>query len=259
MFIYERKFDDILFFADAPIKNYPYQLSTFKKVNKIKEKNYRYILIDLGVYTYLVKNREHKYPEELVKGLYDLSFKLTEKEYVAVPDYPPINLEFNKHIDYDNIKLTIDNWIKFKNAKVENCIFTIQFDTLTDLGIVKDNIDLYPEPPGKFLGLGGLCRLMGSKKEKNYVYEVLRYIRHEFPNHFIHVWGMSIWHLKSMRINKINSFDNSKWTRPVNVKKLKANWGCKNKEERIRFFKAYLERIYEKRKKDNEKIEKYLI
>jgi len=240
--IYEKKFKDILFFADAPLDYYPYRLRTYDKYMDKETKPYDYLIIDLGVYTYLVKNKEHRYPEKLERGMFCLSFELTEKEYVAVPDYPPINFEFNKKIDYNNIELTIKNWLKFKEAKTKNCIFTIQFSEIMNHSIIKDEINMYPEPPSKFLGLGGLCRIMGSLKEKEYMNYVMREIKRSFPNHFIHVWGASIWHLNSMRKIGINSFDSAKWSRPV-TRKL-PNRSAKTKKESIQFFNAYIERIY---------------
>jgi len=223
----------ILFFADAPIKTYPYQLATFKERAKLfKNKNVKLGIIDLGVYTYLVRDPTHTYPDELVQGLYDLAFKTDEKILIACPDYPPINFEHKLEIDYDNIAKTIENWNKFKcHPRSERFIYTVQFSKLLDFRQAKDDLALFPEPPSEFLGIGGLCRIRGSLKEKEYFRNVLRLVRREYPNHKIHVWGASLWHLNALR-RYANSFDNSKWTRPVSVKKLKANWGCKNKRER---------------------------
>jgi hypothetical protein len=39
----------------------------------------------------------------------------------------------------------------------------------------------------------------------------------------------------------IDSFDTTAWTRPVD-RTLKANYSCKTKEERIRFFERWLEK-----------------
>jgi hypothetical protein len=42
----------------------------------------------------------------------------------------------------------------------------------------------------------------------------------------------------------IDSFDSTAWTRPVN-RTLNANYSCKTREERIKFFDTWLERFLE--------------
>jgi hypothetical protein len=181
----------LVFFADAPI-DYPYRISAYKSKKRVlNAENMLKGIIDLGVYTYLVNDPTHTYPEKLIKGMFELSETLQDNVLIASCDYPPINFEFNIEVNYDNVRKTIINWHRFRHSKkVDQIIFTLQFAKLLDIKQVKEDIALFPEPPSKFLGIGGLCRIMGSRKEKEYFTDTLVHVRQEFPNHFVHVWAL---------------------------------------------------------------------
>lgn len=228
------------FYANAPI-SYPFLIDTYKNHQNVLQRDYLSAIVDLGVYTFLVKDPSHTYPEELVRGMMDLAKRDINNVLIASCDYPPIDFESNINVKYNNILKTIENWKRFSKLKKSNIIYTLQFSKLLDFKQVKDDIAKYSEPSSNYLGVGGLCRIMGSSKEKEYFMNVMRYIRQLYPNHHIHVWGASLWHINTLRLYA-NSFDNSKWTRPIS--KDLGNSSCKTKEERINYFEAYLDRIY---------------
>ena len=243
----------LIFFADAPI-DYPYRIANYDNKNRIlKANNLKLGIIDQGVYTYIITSEDHDYPSWLIEGMFKLSEKAPANILISSCDYPGLSFESGReHIltDYDNVHDTIKNWEVFKKSRGSNrVIYTLQLTTNTSFKQVKDDLSNYPEPYSKYIGIGSMCRIMGSKKEKEFFTNVVRFVRTSYPNHFIHVWGASLFHLNSLR-NYVDSFDSAKWTRPVSHKKLKANWGCKNQSERIAFFEAYLDRIYINKKEE---------
>ena len=98
--------------------------------------------------------------------------------------------------------------------------------------------------------IGSLCRAFRTNKQKEFFKQVLKHTRAKYPHAFIHVWGAGITNVKHM-VKYVNSFDNSKWTRPVQTKTL-PNHGAKNLEERRLFFDEYL-RVIEQKKREEEK------
>lgn len=249
------------FYANAPIENYPYVLYPYKEHKKIYNKKYTSAIIDLGVYTYLVNSKDHTYPKELVDNLFKLSEKQIPNTLICNCDYPPINFEHNIEMNYNNIEKTLENWTFFSKSKgFRKVIFSLQFSTISNIDQAIKEISLYPakinEEEITYIGIGGLCRLMNSFKEKHFVYNILKKVREKYPKSFIHIWGLSLWHLKPLFLFA-NSFDNSKWTRPIS--KNLPNHSCKNKEERILFFNEYIKRISQEKTNfySNQKLSTY--
>ena len=107
----------LIFFADAPI-DYPYRISAYKSKKRVLEaKNLQRGIIDLGVYSYLVNDPSHTYPEKLINGMFALSEELPTNILLASCDYPPINFEHNIEMNYDNVSKTIENWHRFRHSK----------------------------------------------------------------------------------------------------------------------------------------------
>ncbi len=246
----------ILFFANAPVQ-YPYLVVTYKDVNKPKklqklfDREPTISIVDLGVYTYLVKSKEHRYPDELVDGMLKLVDETPSNVLVSSCDYPGLDFEHGIMIDYDNVRLTLSNWRKFMKTKNnDKVIYTVQLSTNDDLNQAIDDIEQFPdETPSNIIGVGSLCRAFRTNKQRKFVADVLDYVRSKYPSAWIHVWGAGITHVPTI-IRYANSFDNSKWTRPVQTKTL-PNWGAKNQDERVLFFKEYLRVINDKVRKYN--------
>ena len=232
-----------MFFANAP-RPYEYLIAPLHRIKDL-DKPAKLKILDLGVYTWLVKSETHTYPEELVQKLFEYSETLENNYWVNMADYPAINFEHNIRIPYDNVQKTIENWKRFEKSKgKDRVIFTLQISNIHDIDVAKQDIDKFPDTQHKIIGIGSLCRKMHSKKDKAFVHDILRYTRQKFPEAHIHAWGLSIVHYESLFSIKPSSFDNSKWTRPVN--KSLPNHSCKQ-NERVLFFNEYIKSIERKK------------
>jgi hypothetical protein len=238
-----------IFFTDAPRK-YEYLLMKYDKKHLLLKKKFKLAILDLGVYTYLVKSREHQYPKSLIKGLFDFSNEMHENILVCSCDYPALDFEHNIVMNYDNVEKTLENWDLFsKSDNYNKVIFTLQFSDILNIATVKEEINLYPTKingePVKYIGIGSMCRFVdNSKKARKFVNELFQMVRKKYPTSWIHVWGMSIRHY-DLLCYFADSFDSTKWTKPINTKIL-GNASCKNKEQRIQYFNLYLETMNKK-------------
>jgi queuine/archaeosine tRNA-ribosyltransferase len=93
---------------------------------------------------------------------------------------------------------------------------------------ILDNYDYY--------AVGNLC----VENDVEIMYKTLKLVREALPDKKIHVFGLRLNALKKVYW-LIDSFDTTAWTRPVDTT-LKANYSCKTREERIRFFERWLEK-----------------
>lgn len=229
----------VLFFANPP-EPHPYIIEPFHKLTD--KYSFELKIVDTGVYAHLSKHGE--YPEKTIEGLAQLVGK-NDNVLVTCPDYPPLLLEHGIPIDYDNVKRTNEMMKTFPAH--ENNIYVLQLPSFDNNGLERA-LDEFDPPLADYLGLGGLCRLWRNKKEWLFTQRVATKLRREFPNSFIHGFGFGMKQLYYCK-DLIDSIDNSKWTRPIKQTKDpltgKNLGGCKNKDQRIEFFRMYLERIDE--------------
>ena len=229
----------VLFFANPP-EPHPFIIEPFHKLTN--KYSYELKIVDTGVYAHLAKTGE--IPIETIKGMVQMVGK-DKNVLITCPDYPPLLLEHGIPIDYDNVKRTNDIMKSFPVD--ENNIYVLQLGSFDKEGLERAISEFNP-PKSKFLGLGGLCRLWRNKKEWIFTQLVAKKLRKEFPDSFIHGFGFGMKQLAYCK-EFINSIDNSKWTRPIKQTKCtitgKNLGGCKTQEQRIEYFRMYLERIKE--------------
>jgi len=161
-------------------------------------------------------------------------------------DYHPKSLWLSD--DVTNIERTFQNVIDYtEKFSYVNWLISIQGWNKQPKSVLR-SIKLYRDhgilEEFKHFAIGNLCIELNEK----IIHQTIHLVRRELPDKSLHVFGLK---LRVFPIVKslIDSFDSMAWTRPVS-RALNANWSCRNKEERIRFFEAWLERLnYYKRQK----------
>lgn len=166
--------------------------------------------------------------------------------YATIPDYcddyHPQNLWLSEEIT--NIERTVENVVTWTEKldyvkwlipvqgwhrnphSFRRCIR--QFE---DYGIIKEQ---------EYFAIGNLC----VETNKKMVHQTVKIGRQLLPNKKLHIFGLKLTAVPLVK-DYIDSFDSTAWTRPVD-KTLKVNgvgWSCKTKEERIKFFNRWLQRL----------------
>jgi len=246
----------MVYFFTLPPVPWPYVLINLNNPNiryVLKYHKYiRAIIIDSGVEIFRNPDRfdyDGGFVEQLRRGLTlrdrirrilrGVPIFLTIPDYCD--DYRPYGLWLD---DYDNIFRTLDS-IMYALDKEPYRYYLIPIQGYNELPDSIEKSLEYLEAYGvlkthKYYAVANLCV---SRRVKTIV-ETLRIARAWLKNKHIHAFGISLRALRRAK-NLINSFDSMAWTRPVNIRLLKANWSAKNKAERIKFFYAWVNRLYE--------------
>lgn len=234
----------VIFFANPPV-SHPFIIEPFHKLTN--KYNYKLKIVDTGVYAELAKTGE--IPKKTIEGMSKMVGK-KKNVLITCPDYPPLSFEFGLKVDYDNVERTKKMMDVFPKHETNLYVFQLRSKTLERLSYkeIKETINEFNPPYSNYLGIGGICRLFKTKKEWLFSRKVAKQLRREFPDSFIHGFGFGLKQLAYCR-DYIDSFDNSKWTRPCKQTKdplTGKNLGaCKTNNQRIEFFRMYLKRIDE--------------
>ena len=242
-----------IFFTAPPIP-YPYILVNAHNPTpgfhslRISRKVARMVILDSGIEIFRDPNIKD-YPNNWAKRLLKLYGKIKATVpkatvYAVAPDYcddyHPRALWLSP--EQTNIERTVQNAIfytgKFPHV---NWILSIQGwyqDPQSPLRCIKlyDKYGLLKD--FEYFAIGNFC--MELETIKGILLTIANWLR----NKRLHVFDLKLRVLPAVQAT-IFSFDSFAWTRPVSKSKLKANWSCKNNEERIRFFKAWLARVNE--------------
>ena len=155
-------------------------------------------------------------------------------------DYNPKALWLSDKIT--NIERTVENVVKYTDEfKWVNWLISVQGWNKQPTSVLRC-IDLYRENgiirKFKYFAIGNLCVELNDRL----IHQTVSLVRRELKNKILHVFGLKLKVFPKVKA-LIDSFDSMAWTRPVSTKKLGANWSCKNREERVRFFKEWINRL----------------
>ncbi len=240
-------------FYTLPPKPYPYilinannpsvGLSCIRKYRK----NIKSVIIDCGIEIFRdikVKDYPKNWVNRLIRLYYYVKSTLPEnvEVFVTCPDYCddyyPKSLWINDEIT--NIERTVQNVINYTGKYNVNWLISIQGWYKKPNSVLRC-IKLYREygiiKEFNFFAVGNLC----VESNKKIIYQTISLVRKELRNKRLHIFGLKL-NVFPLVKHLIDSFDSMAWTRPVS-RKLCANWSCKNKEERIRFFETWLNRL----------------
>jgi len=230
----------------TPPRPYPYVLINvmhpkFSPLRYAKE-----VIIDSGVEIF--RNPQIKdYPRDHINKVLKVYAKAKQivhnnKVWVTVPDYPddyhPRSLWLSE--EYTNIERTVENVLKYtEQYKSIPWLIPIQGWNRSPKSVLR-TINLFKEhgiiDRFNYFAVANLC----VESDVEIMYQTLRLVREALPDKKLHVFGLRLNALKKVYY-LIDSFDSTAWTRPVN-RGLNANYSCKTKEERIRFFERWLEK-----------------
>lgn len=226
-----------------------------RNIKQVPQENAVHEIVDIGIYD-LLKPPYHYSEERLEKWK-----ELKTEGWKVVPDFPDISNEFN--IDpfrelFDTLPVT-PTTIKTFNFLRNNVIDSTRYswELLTtlydptdehqlpviqssygDLNSLKrycnDFREKYGEP--EKIAIGSVCKLNNVKKST----ELIKECRNQFPNAWIHVFGLRLNHLRHV-YKYIDSYDSTAWTFP----RQSGRPSCRNYKERIQYFWEYIDRVNE--------------
>jgi hypothetical protein len=231
----------------TPPKPYPYILINVLHPQYSFLKYAEEVIIDSGVEIF--RNPAVKdYPKDHIKKLIEVYLKVRrivhpKPIYVTCPDYcddyNPRSLWLSEEVT--NIERTVANVLKYtKEYEWIPWLPVIQGWNKQPESVLKC-IELYRKHSildrFNYFAIGNLC----VEPDPRIIYKTISLVRKELPDKRLHVFGLKLNALKKV-FSLIDSCDTMAWTRPVNSS-LKANWSCKTKEERKRFFEKWLARF----------------
>ena len=219
----------VYFYTYAPKEtNYPFILRNIKQ----KPLKCSHEIVDIGIYD-LIKSENHQHDKTKLKewGL------LKTDGWKVVPDCLDLQGEFKIATGFDNVEYTKELHYELYNPLDPHHLPVIQ-SNYGDLNSLQDYIRWFKKEFGTplYLAVGSVCKM--DKKERTV--RLLREVKREFPNTWIHAFGLRLNHLNDSKYY-INSFDSTSWTFPRGV----GEPSCKNKEMCLEYFYNYLERFEE--------------
>ncbi|RSN73364.1 hypothetical protein [Candidatus Methanodesulfokora washburnensis] len=230
----------------SPPRPYPYILINVIHPRFSFLKYAEEVIIDSGIEIFRDPNVK-EYSKNHISRLLRVYAKVRQRVhnkpvYVTVPDYcddyHPRNLWINEQ--HTNIERTVDNVLKY-TEKYDwiPWLIPIQGWNKNPESVLRC-INLYKKygiiDKFNYFAVGNLC----VEPDIEIAYKTISLVRKELPDKKIHVFGLKLNALKKVFF-MIDSFDSMAWTRPVDDS-LNANYSCKTKEERLRFFERWLEK-----------------
>jgi len=212
--------------------------SYLKRWGKVKS-----IILDCGVEVFRDPSVKD-YPKYHLNRLVSLYRKLTkyaEEVYAVAPDYPDDYHPKNLWVDgKTNIERTVESVAEAVDRFSEvNWLIPIQGHNEDPLSVAKC-IEMYEDlgltKRFNYFAVANLC----VSKKVDTIVKTVNVARFYLPNKRLHAFGISLSAAKKLR-NILFSFDSLAYTFP----RERGLWSCKNREERERYFKQYVERLIE--------------
>jgi len=189
-------------------------------------------IVDIGIYD-LLKDPDGGHSDEKLmkwKELETLGWKV-------VPDCPDLEGEFKMEVICDNTSYSWELLTQLYNPDDPSHLPVIQ-SHYENIESFKEYIERFKAKYGVVdkIAIGSICKA----DNHNIGVKMLKIARREFPNTWIHAFGLRFQQFKKA-YNLIDSFDSTSWTFPRDS----GRSSCKNKEERIQFFHDYMRRVEE--------------
>jgi hypothetical protein len=203
-------------------------------LRKIGEKEipYEHEIVDIGIYD-LLKSPDGGHSDEKLKAWEQLK----TDGWKVVPDCPDLEREFEMTVICDNVSYSWELLKEYFNPDDSSHLPVIQSwygDILSFQAYIKDFKREYGEHDK--IGVGSIF-----KADTDFAVRMLKIARREFPNSWIHAFGLKFKHFIKVR-QIINSFDSTGWTRDIEQS---GKSSAKNKMERIHYFNKYINRLNE--------------
>jgi hypothetical protein len=213
------------FYTYAPI-DYPYIMRNIKQKPR---KNYKHEIVDIGIYDLLKSDRHSDKKINKWKNLKTDGWKV-------VPDCPDLVGEFGKKTDVDNVEYSKQLLMDLFNPEDPSQLPVIQ-GYYDNYGSFVEFITWFKKEYGPHdkIAVGTMCK----SGNRDFVKHALHYLRKQFPESFIHAFGLRLYHLKNV-FAIIDSFDSMSWKFPRIGGLGKAS--AKTHEFEL-YFQEYLKRI----------------
>lgn len=218
------------FYSYPPVEcEHPWILRNMKQ----KSMDCIHEIVDIGIYD-LLKSDDHLHSNEKLKAWSTLK----TDGWKVVPDCPDLQGEFNQSIDFDNIEYSKELILKYFNPSDDSHLPVIQ-SHYEDLKSFRGYIRWFKDNYGEHdkIAVGSICKADNGR----IAVRMLKITRREFPNSWIHAFGLKFKHFIRVR-QVINSFDSTGWTRDIGES---GKPSARNKLERVHYFNKYINRLNE--------------
>lgn len=224
-------------FAFFAMYNPEYKLINIHKYIPHRTYTEKAIFIDPSVQELRTHNEYTKI--ELLHSL--LADGLPSNVYMSI-DYPS---DMNMEMQDIFIQRTYKNNVRYKDNVQYICTPQHNFMDFESFYTEFERVRyIWEDNPDKIIGIGNMCRLIGSRKYHDYVADVLGYIQCNFKGRWVHVYGAPKWIIKWYK-KELEDFcffttDNTKWTRAHTVE-LREKYGkwCSWDTHRL-FYEEYI-------------------
>jgi len=216
--------------------DYPWLLVNFFNYKKLRYFRFKHAILDSGVNRIFFNWKMEDYPLWVLNRIEFVAQQLSEiykgRLWVTIPDYPD---DYYPGYVKNNVERTIRNIEKFISIPGVEWLPVIQsrfqdiFSFYESCERLKSLIGNYPR-----VAIGTVCK----SRKLSFIIDCCKIARKYFPNSWIHAFGLTLNALPKVK-KYINSWDSLAWTFP----RRSGIASCKNKVERINFFKNYIQRI----------------
>ncbi len=195
-----------------------------------KELPCQHEIVDIGIYDLM--NGEGHSEEKLMAWE-----QLEPQGWKVVPDCPDLEREFNLEVTCLNTSYSWELLREYFNPENPTHLPVIQ-SQYGDINSFKQYIKDFKREYGQHdkIGVGNIF-----KADTDFAVRMLKIARREFPNSWIHAFGLKFKHFLKVR-QIINSYDSTGWTRDISES---SKSSARNKAERIEYFNKYINRLNE--------------
>jgi hypothetical protein len=190
-------------------------------------------IVDIGIYDLMNEAEAGGHSEKKLKAWKQLK----PNGWKVVPDCPDLEREFNLEVICLNTAYSWELLNEYFNPDDDTHLPVIQ-SQYGDINSFKCYIRDFKREYGEHnqIGIGSIF-----KADTDFAVRMLKIARREFPNSWIHAFGLKFKHFLKVR-QVINSFDGTGWTRDI---KESGKSSARNKLERIHYFNKYMNRLNE--------------
>lgn len=186
-------------------------------------------IVDIGIYDLLKPPHQHS-KDKLEKWI-----ELRTKGWKVVPDCPDLQGEFGRVVDFDNVVYSWELLGEYYDPDDPHHLPVLQ-SHYQDIQSFRDYIEQFKDVYGVVdkVAIGSIYKA----DDHDIGVGMLKIARREFPEAWIHAFGLRFQQLKR-GFKYIDSFDSTSWTFP----RTSGRGSCRNKEERISYFFDYIRRL----------------
>ena len=231
---FEKRFYTYPFQVSGEWIKYPFVCVPFHDYKLLFKFRWKFAILDCGVEIFAKGAKE--YPKGFFLRYEWKAQQLTQifgdRLWITIPDYPD---DYRNNPIENNVERTLANIKRFHNIKGVNWLYPIQSSYL-DIDSFHFACHEVQKFNPKRVAIGTVCKTNNLA----FIVECCKMARKHFPNAWIHAFGPTLRALPKI-LPYIDSWDSTAFF----CSREKGKGKCWTKKERLEYFIAYLERVFE--------------